>query len=109
VVSCAFDASQIEVTIIFGVYIFSTVCTLSDIPSVFRQFEFYLVLLYIFCIVYIFVIQGRFHAYKEHLERYLSSTLFNIPDICDRMSQFLNFGFDFLSVDGVVHIFNTTL
>jgi hypothetical protein len=38
-------------------------------------------------------------------KRMLSSVLFNIPDICDRVPQVLSFSLDFLKVDGVVHIF----
>jgi hypothetical protein len=56
--------------VIFGVPISLTVCTLSNIPFVFGQFEFYVALLYIrvFCIEYVLVILGRFQLYKKHGE-----------------------------------------
>jgi hypothetical protein len=47
VVTLAFHASRVEMAIIFGVCIFLTVCTLSNIPFVFGRFEFYFALLYI--------------------------------------------------------------
>jgi hypothetical protein len=47
VVTRAFHPSQFVMAIIFGVCIFLTVCTLSNIPFVFWRFEFYFALLYI--------------------------------------------------------------
>jgi hypothetical protein len=65
-VTCAFDASQFEVTIISGVSISLAICTLSNIPFVVGQFKFYFALLYIFYVEYNFIIWGWFQAYKEH-------------------------------------------
>jgi hypothetical protein len=50
ILSSAFNASQFEMAIIFGVPISLTVCTLSNIPFVFWQMEFYFALLYVFYI-----------------------------------------------------------
>jgi hypothetical protein len=55
-VSCTFHASWFVMTIIFGLPISLTLCTLSNIPFVFGQFEFYFALLYIFCIEYVLAI-----------------------------------------------------
>jgi hypothetical protein len=96
-VTCAFHASRFEMAIIFSVPISLTVI-LSNIPFVFRLFEFYFALLYVFYIEYSLVIRSRHQFYKKHGKWSLSSVLFNIPDIC------LNFSFDFFRVDGVVHI-----
>jgi hypothetical protein len=69
--------------IIFGVPISLTVCTLSNIPFVVGQFEFYFALLYIFYIECVFVIRGRLQLYKKHGKWLLSSVLFKVTDICD--------------------------
>jgi hypothetical protein len=71
--------------IIFGVPISLTVCTLSNIYFLFGQIEFYFALLYIFYIEYVLVIGGRLQFYKKHGKSFLSSVLFNVPDICDRV------------------------
>jgi hypothetical protein len=41
-VTCAFDVSGFEVTVVFGVPISLEICTLSNVPFEFGQFEFYL-------------------------------------------------------------------
>jgi hypothetical protein len=69
----------------FGVTISLTVSTLSNIPFVFGRFEFYFALLYVFYIEYVLVIRGRLQFYKKHGRWLLSSVLFNVPDICDRV------------------------
>jgi hypothetical protein len=66
VVTCAFDACQFDVAIIFGVSIPLRVCTLSNIPSVFGQLKFYFALLCIFYIEYVPVILTRFQFYNKH-------------------------------------------
>jgi hypothetical protein len=71
--------------IIFGVPISLTVCTLSNISFVFGQFEFYFALLYIFYIEYVLVIRGRLQFLKKYGMWLLSSVLFNVSDICDRV------------------------
>jgi hypothetical protein len=68
VVTSAFDASWFEMAIIFSVPISLTVCTLSNIPFVFGQFEFYFALVYILYIEYVLVIWGRLQFYKKHGE-----------------------------------------
>jgi hypothetical protein len=86
VVTGAFHASWFEMAIIFGVSISLTVCTLNSISFVFGQFEFYFALLYIFYMEYALVIRGRLKFNKRHGKWLPSSVLFNIPDICDRVS-----------------------
>jgi ABC-type amino acid transport system permease subunit len=56
VVTCAFYVSRFEMAIIFRVPISLTVCTLSNIPVVFRLFGFHFGLFYMFYIEYVFVI-----------------------------------------------------
>jgi hypothetical protein len=70
---------------IFGVPISWQVRTLSNMPFVFGRFGFHFVLLYAFYIEYVLVIRGRLQL-KRHGTWQLSSVLFNVPDICDRVS-----------------------
>jgi hypothetical protein len=58
-------SSLFEMAIIFGVLISLTVCTLSNIPFVFRRFEYYFALLYIFYIEYILVFGAGFSSIKN--------------------------------------------
>jgi hypothetical protein len=60
-VTCALDASQFEVAVVFGVPISFAICTLSNIPIVFGLLEFCFALLHIF-----YVILGCFHVYNDH-------------------------------------------
>jgi hypothetical protein len=79
-------ASRFAKAIIFGVPISLTVCTFSNMPFVFGRFEFYFELLYIFYTEYVLVIQGRLQFYKKLGKWLLSFVLFNIPEICDRVT-----------------------
>jgi hypothetical protein len=67
-VTCAFDASWCEVTIVLGVPMSLAICTLSNIPFVFGRFEFYLALLYIFYVEYIYIIWCWVQVYKKALK-----------------------------------------
>jgi hypothetical protein len=63
VVTCTFEASQIEKAIIFGVLLSLTAH--SAISLVFGPFEFYFAMLYIFYIEYFLVIWDRLQFYKK--------------------------------------------
>jgi hypothetical protein len=62
---------------------------------------------YIFYFEYICVIPGS--CTKKILRRVFSYLSFNILGIYGRVPYFLTIVFDYLSVDGVVHIWYTTL
>jgi hypothetical protein len=68
VITCSFDVYQFEMTINFGVLMSLAICTLSNISFVFKRFEFYFTLLYIFYIEYV-IIRGRFQFYKKNMEK----------------------------------------
>jgi hypothetical protein len=59
VVTCAFDTSQFEVAMLFGVPTSLIVCTLGNIPFEFGWLEFYFAALYIFSIEYVLVIRDK--------------------------------------------------
>jgi hypothetical protein len=68
VVVCAFYASWLEVAKILGVPISLTFSTLSDIPFVFRWFEFNFTLLLLFYVEDLFVVGGWFQFNEEYVE-----------------------------------------
>jgi hypothetical protein len=71
----------------------------------FGLFEFYFALLYIYSALNTSSLFGAGFSYtKKHGEGQPSSAPFNIPSICDRVPQFINFSLDFFRVDGAVHI-----
>jgi hypothetical protein len=52
----------------------------------------------------VLIVWGRLQVHKEHGERDLGMKLLNIPNVGDRVAEFLNFRFNVGKIDGVVHV-----
>jgi hypothetical protein len=52
----------------------------------------------------VLIVWGRLQVHKEHGERELCTNLLNIPNVGDRVAEFLNFYFNVCRIDGVVHV-----
>jgi hypothetical protein len=100
----ALDASQFEMTVVLRVTISLAVGALCNVPFLFRRFKCYFILLEVFDEEDVLIVWDRLQVHKEHGEMELGTKLLNIPNVGDRVAEFLNFCFIVGRIDGVVHV-----
>jgi hypothetical protein len=72
--------------VVFCVSVSLAVGALSNIPFMLGKFKFVFALLELFDKEYALVVRGRFQLHNKHGKRVFFAILFDIPDVCCRVS-----------------------